>query len=90
MKDHPSQWITSGLTCRGVTDRTSDYLDERLSILTKVRVVLHLASCANCRTYAKQLALVRDTMALLPKPLPSPLSRLRLRQHFAQYHAPSP
>lgn len=89
MKDHPSQWITSGLTCRHIVDRTTDHLDERLSILTKVRVGLHLASCADCRAYVKQMALIRDAAGLLPKPLPSPINRLRLRQYFAHCHAPS-
>ena len=88
MKDHPSQWIVSGLTCREVTDRTSDYLDERLPIVTKIRVALHLASCADCRTYVQQIALVRDAPALLLKPRLSPINRLRLRQHFARCHAP--
>jgi predicted anti-sigma-YlaC factor YlaD len=72
MKDHPSQWIHSGLTCRDVTDRASEYLDDRLPILTKVRVGLHLASCAHCRTYVKQID-------------PSPVNRLRLRQQFAAH-----
>jgi predicted anti-sigma-YlaC factor YlaD len=87
MKDHPSQWITSGLTCRDVADRTTDYLDERLPILTKVRVRLHLASCADCRGYVRQIALVRDATSLLPRPFPSPIARLRLRQRFAARHA---
>lgn len=86
MKDHPSQWIASGLTCRNVADRTTDYLDERLPILMKVRVGFHLASCADCRAYVKQIALVRDAAALLHRPLPSPINRLRLRQHFAYFH----
>ncbi len=86
MKDHPSQWIQSGLTCRDVTDRTSEYLDNRLPILTNVRVGLHLASCSHCRTYVQQLALVRETMASLPKLLPSPIHRLRLRRHFSLLH----
>jgi len=86
MKDHPSQWIPSGLTCHNVADRTTDYLDERMSILTRARVGLHLATCADCRAYVKQIALVRDAAALLHRPLPSPIIRLRLRQHFAQFH----
>ena len=88
MKDHPSQWIPSGLTCRYVTDRASEYLDDRLPILTKVRVGLHLASCAHCRTYVKQLMLVRDAVAFLPRQYPSPINRLHLRQVFARCHPP--
>lgn len=83
MKDHPSQWIESGLTCRNVVDRTTDYLEDRLPILTKIRVGLHVASCADCHAYVKQMALVPETIALLPRQLPSPVNRLFLRQHFA-------
>lgn len=86
MKDHPSQWIHSGLTCRDVVDRSSDYLDDRLPMLTKVRLGLHLATCAHCRTYMKQTALVSEAMASLPKQYPSPIHRLRLRQQFAVQH----
>lgn len=34
--------------------------------LTKVRVGLHLASCADCRAYVRQIALVRDATSLSP------------------------
>ena len=87
MKDHPSQWIPSGLTCRDVTDRASEYLDDRLPILTKVRVGLHLASCAHCRAYMKQIDLVSSALRSLPKVYPSSLDRLCLRQRFAVRHA---
>jgi len=86
MKDHPSQWIHSGFTCRNVTERASDYVDDRLPILTKVRVGLHLASCPDCRVHVKQIALVSEAVALLPKRYPSPIQRLQLRQHFAAHH----
>ena len=89
MKDHPSQWIHSGLTCRDLTDRASEYLDDRLPILTKVRVGLHLASCADCRTYVKQIALVCETLEGLPKLYPPPINRLRLRQQLAAHHGQS-
>lgn len=83
MKDHPSRWIHSGLTCRDVTDRASEYLDGRAPMLTRIRVGLHLAFCAHCRAYAKQIGLVRETLALFPKQAPSPVNRLRLRQQCA-------
>ena len=86
MKDHPSQWIATGLTCRDVTDRASDYLDHRFPILIKIRVGLHLASCFHCRAYVMQISLVGDAVAFLPKLFPSPINRLRLRQHFAASH----
>jgi len=87
MEDHPSQWIASGLSCREVAERTSVYLDDAPPLLVKIRVGLHLASCAHCRAYVGQIALVRDTAALLPKQVPSPIHRLRLRRHFARCYA---
>ncbi len=86
MKDHPSQWITSGLTCRDVADRATDYLDERLPILTQVRCGLHLASCAHCRVYMKQLALVSACARLVPSASIPALNRLHLRRYFSARH----
>jgi predicted anti-sigma-YlaC factor YlaD len=86
MKDHPSQWIRSGLTCCDVADRASEYLDDRLPILTKVRVGLHLASCAHCRAYMKQIDLVSSALMSLPKLYPSPVNRLHLSERFAARH----
>jgi predicted anti-sigma-YlaC factor YlaD len=86
MNDHPSQWMQSGLNCRNVAGFASEYLDDHLPMLTKIRVSLHLASCADCRIYMKQMALVCEVAASFPKPYPTLVTRLRLRQHFvAQY-----
>ena len=86
MRDYPPQWIHSGLTCREVAEKISEYLDDRPMRLIKIRMGLHLSSCAHCRTYVKQLALVRDTVAFLPGQYPSMINRLRLQQHFARCH----
>ena len=83
MKDHPAPWIHSGLSCREVTDRASEYLDGNISILTKVRVGLHLASCTHCRTYVQQIDLLSSALGSLPKLYPSPINRLRLSRQFA-------
>jgi len=84
MKDHPSQWIHSELTCRDVAERATDYLDNHLPILTKVPVGLHLASCADCRAYLKQIALVSEALGRLPKLYPRTINRLR--RHFSALH----
>jgi predicted anti-sigma-YlaC factor YlaD len=87
MKDHSSQSIHSGLTCRDITDRVSEYLDDCVPLLTKIRVGLHLASCSDCRTYVRHTLLVRDTLTCLPKPSPSPVNRLRLHRYFSLLHS---
>lgn len=89
MKDHPSQWIHSGLTCCDLTNRASEYLDDRLPILTKVLVGLHLASCAHCRVYVKQIDLVSSALRGLPKLYPSQANHLCLRQRFDARHGSS-
>ena len=86
MKDDTSQWTRRGLSCRDVTDRASEYLDGRLLSLTKVQVVLHLASCAYCRVYVKQIDLISSALRSLPRLPPSTVNRLRLRQRFAAGH----
>ena len=83
MNDHPSPWTHSGLTCRELAERASQYLDHRLPLSIKVRVVLHLALCAGCRAYVKQISLVSSALRNLPKRYPSPINCLRLRQQFA-------
>lgn len=90
MKDHPSQWIHNRLTCRDVAEQASKYLDDWPPLLTKIRIGLHVASCAHCRTYVKQLSLVRDAVSFLPRQYPSTINRLHLRQHFACCHPPRP
>lgn len=88
MKDHPSQGIHGGLTCRDLTDRASEYLDGRLPILTKVLVAPHLASCTPCRAYVKQINLVSSALRSLPNLYPSPVHRLRLRQQLPRATPP--
>ena len=83
MTDLSSQWTYSGLTCRDLTERVSEYLDDNISILTKVRIGLHLASCAHCRTYVQQIDLVSSVLNSLPNLYPPPMNRLRLHQQFA-------
>ncbi len=87
MKEHPSQWNHRGLTCRDVAERVSEYLDDRLTLQTKIHVGRHLNSCAHCRTYLKQILLVRDAVPFLSKPFPSMIDRLHLQQHLARCHA---
>lgn len=89
MKDHPVPWTHTGLTCRDVTNRASEYLDDCIPILIKVSIDLHLASCAHCRAYMKQIDLISSALRSLPPLYPSPVNRLRLRQRFAARHAQS-
>ena len=85
MKDHASE----GLTCWDVTGRASEYLDDCLPILTKVRIGLHLASCAHCRAYVRQIDLVSSALRNLPKLYPTLVNHLCLPQQSAAHHGKS-
>jgi hypothetical protein len=89
MKDNPLQWNHSGLMCRDVAERATDYLEDRLPVFTKVRVGLHVASCADCRSYVVQVGLVSSALRSLPKLYPPPINRLHLRQQFVAHRGQS-
>ncbi len=74
--------IAPGITCQEVAQWASAYLDEHVGDDRKRHIVLHLAICAGCETYVKQIATVRDALRLLPKPVEQPADPHRLRQAF--------
>jgi predicted anti-sigma-YlaC factor YlaD len=86
MKEYPSQWACSELTCRDVATKTSEYLEDHLPLETKISIARHLSSCPHCRAYLKQVLLVRSTVAFLPGRYSSPSDPLRLHRRFACYH----
>lgn len=59
------------LTCREVAARATDYMERPLPLCQRLQIGMHLLICASCRRYVRQLALTRDTMRRLPRPLPS-------------------
>ncbi len=75
--------IVPEITCQEITQWASAYLDEQVGDERKRQIAVHLAICAGCETYVKQIAKVRDVVALLPKALEQPPDSHRLRQTFA-------
>ena len=83
MAQEEGQQTISEITCQEIAQWASAYLDEQIGDECKRRIVLHLAICAGCETYVKQIAVVRDLVALLPKAVEEPTNAERLRQAFA-------
>lgn len=79
------------ITCQEVAEWASAYLEEHLDDPAKIRMALHLSSCAGCEAYVAQIASVRNLLGLLPEGPVEPSHRDRLRQAFAarQKHSPS-
>ncbi|HBH81930.1 MAG TPA: hypothetical protein DDY39_19050 [Nitrospira sp.] len=73
------------ITCQEVAQWASAYLDEHVGDERKCQIVLHLAICAGCETYVKQIVTVRDTVRLLAKSEEQPSDSHRLRQAFVAW-----
>lgn len=80
----------SAITCQEIVQLASAYLDEHVEGERKRQITTHLAGCAGCETYVKQIAMVRDMVALLPKTVEEPFDSHRLRQTFAARARRSP
>lgn len=50
------------LSCDGVAELTSQALDEKLSLLTRFRVGMHMMVCRFCRRYQRHLLLIRSIL----------------------------
>ena len=74
------------MTCREVAERTSAYLDGQGGEERNARIALHLAACAGCAAYVKQIASVRNLIALLPESPAPPVDPDGLRRAFAARH----
>ncbi|MBX3307674.1 MAG: zf-HC2 domain-containing protein [Nitrospira sp.] len=74
--------IVPEITCQEVVQWASAYLDEHIGDERKRQIVLHLAMCAGCETYVKQIATVRKTVGLLPQAEENPKNMDRLREAF--------
>lgn len=71
------------ITCQEVAEWTSAYLDAHAGEDRNVRIALHLASCAGCEAYIKQIASVRDLVGSLPEIVTMPALPDKLRQALA-------
>lgn len=54
------------LTCKQLVENSSDLLDQRLSIRTRISVRMHLLMCANCRRFIKNMRLSQAVVRRLP------------------------
>ncbi len=88
MEHDSAEQLEAEITCREVVGWTSAYIDQHLDDAMNVRMALHLAACAGCEAYVRQIASVRDLLPLLPR-APSP-QRDRLRHAFTAGRQRSP
>lgn len=80
----------SEITCQEIAQWASAYLDDHVEDERKRQIAVHLAICAGCETYVKQIATVRDLVGSLPKVVEEPSDSHRLRQAFVARARRSP
>ena len=73
------------LTCKEVSMLVSESFDRELALRERMAMRMHLAMCSLCRTYSRQVALLRSILkgAAKSAPPPVPLSdeaRQRIKQ----------
>jgi anti-sigma factor RsiW len=78
-----SNSVKKEITCREVVEWTSAYLDEHVGEDRNQQMALHLAACAGCEAYVKQIASVRDLVRLLPQAVDQPAASDQVRQAVA-------
>lgn len=55
------------LTCKELTEITTDYLEGDLPRMERLRVRIHLWMCRHCRTYVDQMRKVVQLLRQLPR-----------------------
>lgn len=80
----PTQRKAGGIPCQELVKQGTEFLENRLPAASKVEIWRHLESCASCRTYVEQLALVRDSLRNLRVPQMPDRMRKKLLQRLAR------
>lgn len=67
------------LSCQGLTELVTDYLEGQLSLWRRLQMELHLGMCKHCRSYLRQMkTTVRVTGSLPKEPIPDDMKALLL------------
>jgi predicted anti-sigma-YlaC factor YlaD len=88
LTEHKTDEQARAITCQEVAEWTSTYLDAHAGEDRNVRIALHLAGCAGCEAYVKQIASVRDLVGSLPETAMVPPLPDTLRQALAARRRP--
>lgn len=59
------------LTCQGLTEIVTDYLEGRLPPMKWLGFQMHIGMCRNCRTYLRQMKVTVAAVGRMPpEPIP--------------------
>ena len=73
------------MTCRDLVELVTEYLEETLPPVDRVRFDAHLAACPHCRVYLEQMRLIVRVLGHLPEEAVAPAEWNALREHFRHW-----
>jgi predicted anti-sigma-YlaC factor YlaD len=73
------------LTCRELVELVTDYLEDKLTQLERMRFEEHLATCTGCRNYLDQIRRTVDTLGRLTEDDLAPVARDELLKLFRNW-----
>jgi predicted anti-sigma-YlaC factor YlaD len=88
MTAHTTDKQARMITCQEVAEWTSAYLDAHAGEDRTIQIALHLASCADCEVYVKQISTIRDLIGSLPETAMIPTLPDTLRQELTARRRP--
>ena len=77
--------VSTELTCRELVELVTDYLEDMLPQVERMRFEEHLTTCAGCRNYLVQMRRTIDTLGRLTEDDLAPVARDELLQLFRNW-----
>lgn len=77
------------LSCRELTEQTTNYLERQLTPWQRLQLRIHLALCHACRGYLHQTTQLMGMLKKLPKEEPPPQVTNTLLETFRKKTGPS-
>jgi hypothetical protein len=72
------------LSCQQIVDQTSDFIERRLRLRSRLAFLMHIAMCRGCRTYVGQVRLTLLSLRNLPRKAPPEGVRESLVSRFGE------
>ena len=73
------------LTCREITELVTAYAEGQLRLMDRIRFLLHIGMCRNCRTYVRQVKATTRALGELPPPEMPPELEAELLRRFENW-----
>ncbi len=73
------------LTCKEIAELVTAYAEGQLGFMDRLRFLLHISMCRNCRTYVRQLRVTARALGWLPEPEIPPDLQAELLRRFESW-----